>query len=96
MMNGTSCGTGCAADTIITTPNSSQGGKFTYFIVPRTGQFACITKIVLPLTVDALGNVETNDTSYQTPNNPACSPSSYTATVTGDPTSASGYTITIQ
>lgn len=89
-----SCGSGCSATDIITTPKSSKGGSLTIYI--STSVNICQTQLVLPLTIDANGNVETNDTSYQAPLNSSCTPSSFTATVSGDPESPSGYLITIK
>ncbi len=88
----------CVAFNVMTTPDSAKGGQVTLFVMYLNSSQPCYTNFVLPLALDTLGNIETNNTSYPV-NIPSCNgsqPISLTATVTGDPDSASGYTITIQ
>lgn len=83
---------------LFTTPDSSKSGQITITIM--TSKHLCSANLVLPLNVDNKGNIETNDTSYPLKltdcNNNSNKTINLTGTVTGDPDSTNGYTITIQ
>lgn len=89
-----SCGAECSSFVINTSPDSSKSGKIT-ILIQMNGLGNLSGNLVLPLTVDTKGNVETPNTSYKVQIN-LSSASSLTATVTGNPESTSGYTILIQ